>query len=183
MIRPASISGQSASTRWKRSISSASPPAVGNTSTGCPQWPQRTRRRPRARRRSEYHARSRASSPRAPSCVAPVLDALPEQLGELARPRAPGTAPPPSGARRRARSSVPKNSHATSSRCAEVLARRTPRTRRSRSAGARSRRTRASFSRVREVAGRRSRRTAPSRGSRASAAWSPRRRSTSAGWP
>src|SRR5680860_617084 len=39
--RPASSSPAQASTRWLRSISSASPPAVGNTSTGMPKWPHR----------------------------------------------------------------------------------------------------------------------------------------------
>ena len=42
-MRPAESSGSSALIIRKRSISSASPPAVGNTRTGCPTVPQRAR--------------------------------------------------------------------------------------------------------------------------------------------
>src|SRR4051812_11621180 len=41
--RPLSTSSPQAPTRWLRSISSASPPAVGKTSTGVPKWPHRAR--------------------------------------------------------------------------------------------------------------------------------------------
>src|SRR3954453_21681981 len=54
LIRPASISGQHAPTRPCRSISSASPPAVGNTSTGVPKCPHRAMLIGYCNR-SEYH--------------------------------------------------------------------------------------------------------------------------------
>src|SRR5262249_3050078 len=63
-----------------RSISSASPPAVGEMSNGCPKWPQRTRlasRCMRSRRQlDEILARSDML------VAPPQLDALEEQLGE-----------------------------------------------------------------------------------------------------
>ena len=54
LIRPSASSGPHALTRPCRSISSASPPAVGKTSTGTPSTPQRTTVMS-ACRRSEYH--------------------------------------------------------------------------------------------------------------------------------
>src|SRR6185436_2082238 len=42
LTRPASTSSLTASSIWKRSTSSASPPAVGKSSTGLPNVPQRT---------------------------------------------------------------------------------------------------------------------------------------------
>ena len=86
------MSSAQAVTRWKRSISSASPPAVGKTSTGVPNVPQRTTSTS-CSTRSEYQLDDSLdvtlSRPRVGAATsgrrlgAPALDAPPEQLGEL----------------------------------------------------------------------------------------------------
>src|SRR5678815_1008019 len=71
----------------KRSISSASPPAVGNTMTGWPNEPQRHSVTSRSSR--SLRQRVTTLSPRPISALPlfffapPGLDALPEQFGEL----------------------------------------------------------------------------------------------------
>src|SRR5262245_60158637 len=64
-----------------RSISSASPPAVGKTSTGWPQCPQRTRLIS-CPTRLEYHLEAVFIAAR-PFLLAPALHPTPEELGEL----------------------------------------------------------------------------------------------------
>src|SRR4051794_7933058 len=80
-MRPASISGQIAPISPIRSGSSASPPAVGNSRTGWPQWPQRTSVIS-CSSRGEYHQDPVLITAR-PLLFPPQLNAAPEQLGEL----------------------------------------------------------------------------------------------------
>src|SRR5919112_105963 len=81
LMRPASISGPIAPISPIRSGSSASPPAVGNSRTGWPQWPQRTSVIS-CSNRGEYHLEPVLITARA-LLFAPQLNAAPEQLGEL----------------------------------------------------------------------------------------------------
>src|SRR5918994_736892 len=84
LIRPLSTISRHAPTRWKRSTSSASPPAVGNSSTGVPYVPQRATATSRSTR-PEYQVALTVGigSPRRRGLLgAPELDAIPEQIGE-----------------------------------------------------------------------------------------------------
>src|SRR5919112_3195626 len=80
-MRPASISGPIAPISPIRSGSSASPPAVGNSKTGWPQWPQRISVIS-CSSRGEYHLEPVLVTAHA-LLFAPELNAVPEQLGEL----------------------------------------------------------------------------------------------------
>src|SRR5918994_4859428 len=80
-MRPASIIGPIAPISPIRSGSSASPPAVGKSKTGWPQWPQRIRVIS-CSSRGEYHLEPVLITARA-LLFAPQLNAAPEQLGEL----------------------------------------------------------------------------------------------------
>src|SRR4051794_11702491 len=81
LIRPTSISGLIAPISPIRSGSSASPPAVGKSRTGAPQWPQRTSVIS-CSTRGEYHLEPVLITARA-LLFAPQLDAAPEQFSEL----------------------------------------------------------------------------------------------------